>query len=187
MEPLVFETPRLIALRRFVVADASEALAMYSDAEVVRYIGNQRVPDVDTMRERITLWRDKYARYGEAMVGPFPVREKSSGALVGTALLKYLPAADESGQLRDTPDLEIGWHFARSAWGQGYASETGRALLMLGFQHHDCSLLHAVVEPANPRSMAVARRIGMRHTGQTARYYGLTLEHFELERAAVAP
>jgi ribosomal-protein-alanine N-acetyltransferase len=184
MEPVVFETSRLIALRRYVASDAQEALAIYGDAEVVRHIGNQVVPDVDAMRARIAMLHEKYARYGAALVGPFPVREKSSGALVGTALLKYLPAADASGQLHDTPDLEVGWHLARLAWGQGYASELGRELLRLGFAHHACSVLHAVVEPGNPRSMSVARRIGMRHVGQTARYYGLTLEHFELERPA---
>jgi ribosomal-protein-alanine N-acetyltransferase len=185
MEPLVFETSRLIALRHFTLADAGEALALYGDGEAVRYIGNVRVPDLDTMRERITLWLDKYARYGEQMVGPFPVREKSTGAFVGTAILKYLPAADEGGRLHDTSDIEIGWHLARSAWGQGYASELGRALLELGFAHHACNTLHAVVEPPNARSQAVARRIGMRHLGQTARYYGLTLEHFEFDRAAM--
>lgn len=182
MEPAVFETPRLVALRRYAVSDAEEALRLYGDAEVVRHIGNQLVPDLDTMRERIALWRDKYARYGDATVGPFPVREKSGGALVGTALLKYLPAVDANGQQHDTSDLEVGWHLARAAWGQGYATELGRALLELGFAHHRCDLLHAVVEPGNTRSMAVARRIGMQHVGQTGRYYGLVLEHFERER-----
>ena len=182
MEPVLFETPRLVVMRRYCLADAQDALALYGDAEVVRYIGNQRVPDLDAMRERIATWRDKYGRDGDAVMGAFPARDRSSGALVGAGLLKYLPAADENGQLHDTPDLEIGWHLARSAWGHGYATELGHALLRLGFEHHACSVLHAVVEPANPRSMAVARRIGMHHVGQTGRYYGLTLEHFQFER-----
>jgi [ribosomal protein S5]-alanine N-acetyltransferase len=182
MEPVVFDTPRLIAYRRFALADAEEALTQYGDADVVRYIGNQRVPDLDTMRERIQLWRDKYDRFGERLLAPFPVREKDSGQLVGTALIKYLPAVFADGLMHDTSDIEIGWHLSRTAWGKGYASELGRALLALGFRHHDCDVLHAVVEPPNHRSMAVAKRIGMEHVGQTTRYYGLTLEHFTYAR-----
>lgn len=67
--------------------------------------------------------------------------------------------------------------------GKGYASEMGRALLALGFHEHPADVLHAVVEPPNEPSMAVARRIGMEHVGRTARYYGLELEHLVARRA----
>jgi RimJ/RimL family protein N-acetyltransferase len=43
----------------------------------------------------------------------------------------------------------------------------------------------AVVDPDNVRSLAVCRRLGMTHRGQTTAYYGETLELFELSRAAV--
>jgi len=42
----------------------------------------------------------------------------------------------------------------------------------------------AVVDPDNVRSLAVCRRLGMTHRGQTTAY-GETLELFELSRAAV--
>jgi RimJ/RimL family protein N-acetyltransferase len=41
----------------------------------------------------------------------------------------------------------------------------------------------ALVDPDNVRSLAVCRRLGMTHLGQTDRYYGLALELFVLERA----
>jgi hypothetical protein len=41
------------------------------------------------------------------------------------------------------------------------------------------------VDPDNVRSLAVCRRLGMTHRGQTTAYYGETLELFELSRAAV--
>lgn len=178
----VFETERLFALRRWLPEHAPAALTLYGDPEVVRYIGGLLVPDLEAMRARIQVLADKYARYGDLLVGGFPVAEKATGDLVGTALLKFLPAKDASGALVDTADLEIGWHLARRAWGRGYATEMGRALLALGFAHHRTDVLHAVVEPPNARSMAVARRIGMEHVGRTDRWYGLEMEHFVARR-----
>jgi RimJ/RimL family protein N-acetyltransferase len=42
-----------------------------------------------------------------------------------------------------------------------------------------------VVDPDNARSLAVCRRLGMTHRGQTTAYYGETLELFELSRTAL--
>jgi RimJ/RimL family protein N-acetyltransferase len=38
------------------------------------------------------------------------------------------------------------------------------------------------VDPDNVRSLAVCRRLGMTHLGQTTEFFGLTLELFELMR-----
>ncbi len=56
-------------------------------------------------------------------------------------------------------------------------------LLSIGFDQLVVDRIHAVVDPRNPRSMAVAERIGMKHVGRTDRYYGLPLEHFVVLRA----
>ena len=50
--------------------------------------------------------------------GSWPLFERESGALVGAVLLKPLPEAEE---------IEVGWHLARAAWGNGYATESGKA------------------------------------------------------------
>ena len=45
----------------------------------------------------------------------------------------------------------------------------------------------AVVYPDNAKSIAVCRRLGMTHLGQTDRYYGVTLELFRLRNDDAGP
>jgi len=175
--PTVFATDRMIA-RPWQLADARSALELYGDPEVVRYIGGVAEPDLDAMRARLAgiLERD---RAGPPGMGSFPCFARDDGRQVGTAIIRPLP--DVRGQL--TQDIEIGWHLARREWGQGYATEMGRELLRYGFAELGLERLHALVEPPNLASLAVARRLGMREQGVTRRYYdGRELLH--LLRAA---
>ena len=173
---IVFETERLYA-RPWRLDDAEGAFAMYGDPDVVRHIGNQLVPDVATQRERLAALIERRKLWG-GRLDSWPMIEKATGELVGTSMLKPPTASGTGGAFSE--DIEIGWHVAKKHWGRGFASEFARELLRLGFESRGLSLLHAVVESPNARSLAVARRIGMRHTGKTKLYYDTELEHFEL-------
>jgi RimJ/RimL family protein N-acetyltransferase len=150
---------------------------MYGDPEMVRYIGGQLLSDLAEQRERLAAILGRNARW-DGRYGSWPLFDKQSGELVGTAILKPMPASGSGGAPSD--DVEVGWHVVRHHWGRGFASEAGRALLARGFDVLGLSVLNAVVESPNRRSLAVARRIGMRHVGKTTRYYDLELEHFQL-------
>jgi ribosomal-protein-alanine N-acetyltransferase len=60
-----------------------------------------------------------------------------------------------------TPCVEIGWRLAREAWGQGYATEAGRAVLAFGFGSAALDEIVSFTTPANRRSWAVMERLGM--------------------------
>jgi len=60
-----------------------------------------------------------------------------------------------------TPCVEIGWRLARPFWGLGYASEGARVALRHGFDVLGLDEIVAVTVPANERSQAVMRRLGM--------------------------
>ena len=51
--PLIVSTEGFSARPWDPDADAEGAFAMYGDPDVVRYIGNRRVADVDDQRERL--------------------------------------------------------------------------------------------------------------------------------------
>ncbi len=152
---------------------------MYGDPEVVRHIGGVLVANLEEQRTQLAQIQQRILRLPNGQ-GSWPVFEKKSGELVGTALLKPLPKSGTGRQPSD--DIEVGWHLARAHWGRGLASEMGRALLSRGFETLGLAVLHAVVEAPNVRSLAVARGIGMLHVGSTDAYYDATLEHFVLER-----
>jgi RimJ/RimL family protein N-acetyltransferase len=61
------------------------------------------------------------------------------------------------------PRLEIGWAVRDRFWGQGFASEIGRAALAFAFDDLDVDEVVAYTEPHNARSRAVMERIGMRY------------------------
>lgn len=176
----LFETERLLARPWDPERDAEAAFEMYGDPEVTRHIGGSPEPDVETMRERLRAICARDAVLGEPF-GSFALFERASSTLAGATLLRPLP--DGPGpDFRFTEDIEIGWHLPQRVWGMGYATEAGRAVLARAFALLDVDRVHAVVVRDNPRSIAVTRRLGMRHVGMTSRYYGRELEHFEITR-----
>jgi RimJ/RimL family protein N-acetyltransferase len=153
---------------------------MYSDPMVVRYLGREPRPDTDiqALRERLRLRVAAQQSAGDGL-GMFAIEERSSGRVVGAFLIKMLPDADGN----PTGAIEIGWHLRRDAWGRGYATEAASAGIQYGFETLGLTELHAVTYPENEKSIAVAKRLGMEHVGQTSRFYGLTVEHFVLHRS----
>jgi ribosomal-protein-alanine N-acetyltransferase len=62
-----------------------------------------------------------------------------------------------------TPAVEVGWRLARSAWGNGYATEAARAALAFGFEETGLDEIVSLTTVANRRSRAVMERLGMSH------------------------
>ena len=60
-----------------------------------------------------------------------------------------------------TPAYEIGWRLAQNYWGKGYATEAARASLKTAFKNWDMNEVYSFTVPANIRSQAVMRKIGM--------------------------
>jgi len=179
---MFFETERLI-VRPWTVDDAEAAFRMYSDVEVMRYLGRdgaaQVVQSLDEQRERLAKQIERYATIPELKGWVAGAMElKSTGEIVGTSLLKPLPDGNEV----ITGDIEVGWHLAKAHWGHGYATESGAGAIRYGFEEKGLDLIHAVVYTENLASRRVMDRLGMKHQGQTDRYYGITVEHYTIER-----
>jgi len=60
-----------------------------------------------------------------------------------------------------SPAVEIGWRLVRSAWGQAYATKAARRVLHHAFEELQLQEIVSFTVPANQRSQAVMRRIGM--------------------------
>ena len=59
------------------------------------------------------------------------------------------------------PSVEVGWRLARSAWGNGYATEGARAALDHAFGALGLDEVVSITTRSNERSQAVMRRLGM--------------------------
>jgi len=82
---------------------------------------------------------------------------RTTGALVGRGGLSRVHLA---GQER----LEIGWALLRPFWGQGYATEIGRAGVAFAFEELGADEVVSYTEARNARSRAVMERLGFRYS-----------------------
>ncbi|MFI5610052.1 GNAT family N-acetyltransferase [Amycolatopsis sp. NPDC051903] len=79
--------------------------------------------------------------------------DRTTATLIGRGGLSY--TADRR--------LEIGWAVRESLWGQGYATEIGRAGLDFAFGDLGASEVISFTETHNHRSRTVMERLGLRY------------------------
>jgi len=177
-------TDRLL-LRRYAEADAPFLLDLHSRPDVQRWLGSG-VVQADPAQAVARAAR--YAALDHPVRGIWAIADRDGGRLLGTLLLRDLPASadpvgDDDPAPRDVPDdgeTEIGWHLHPDAWGRGVATEAARRVLAHAADAGLARVL-AVTNPANAASQAVARRIGMRGLGRTRAYYDTECELFRID------
>ena len=143
-------TTARLRLRPFTPADHDRIHAVYSDPEVMRFVGHGAHGTLAETANALRIYGEVLARRGYSFLA---VTERESGALIGDGGLHPL-----GGQ---GPDVELGYTLARSAWGRGYATELGRALIEHAFAVLRAPRVVAQVEPANLGSRRVLEKLGM--------------------------
>jgi RimJ/RimL family protein N-acetyltransferase len=146
----MIETGRLI-LRRWRDADRDPYGAMSADPAVMDWLGGTRGrAESDAQIDRFE------AQLEERGHGVLALERKADGAFLGFAALAVTDHPPPVPQ-----GVEVGWRLARHAWGFGYASEAGLALLADGFERLGLDEIVSFTAAANLRSQAVMRRIGL--------------------------
>ncbi|MBE0508645.1 MAG: GNAT family N-acetyltransferase [Marinospirillum sp.] len=148
------ETPRLL-LRQWQPEDYPAFAALNADPEVMRYF-----PAPLTTEQS-----DAVAQLCQQLIGMFgwgfwAVELKSSGEFIG-----FFGLHTPVDPLPFVPCVEIGWRFARSFWGQGYATEAATAAMQAGFEQLQFEELVSFTAAENQRSVAVMQRLDMQPDG----------------------
>lgn len=144
------ETPRLI-LRPWTDADRAPFHSMSADPEVMRYLKPRATrAESDAWIDRQL---DRLAADGFCFLA---VEERASAAFIGSVGLLRV-----SYEAHFTPAVEIGWRFARAAWGQGYAPEAAAACLHEGFTTLGLAQIVADAAVDNIKSQRVMQKLGM--------------------------
>jgi RimJ/RimL family protein N-acetyltransferase len=145
-------TARLL-MRRWREADREPFALLNADPFVMEYFpARLGRTESDDMIARI---EDGFDQRG---FGLWALELRATGEFVGFAGLDI-----PSFGAHFTPAVEVAWRLARSAWGQGYATEAGRASLAFGFEEADLGEIVSFTSTLNLRSQAVMERIGMIH------------------------
>ena len=142
-------------------------------AEVLRYFPKSDPPSQDRVREMILA---QHSHWKERGYGLWAVETRSTGELMGRSGLQYLPETDE---------VEVDFILGIAHWGQGFATEAGRASLRYGFEEIGLESVVGIVHPENAASRRVLEKLGMTLAGP-AEYFGMACCRYAIEHSSYA-
>ena len=161
---MLIETQRLY-LRKWELSDAAEAFGFYGDPDVSKYLGDGKpVPDIATTEKFLAKFIEHENNWG---FSPWAVVHRESEKLIGICGFHTFNADQE---------IELGFRFLRTHWGQGFASEACRACVDFIFLKFPPSHIAALTDEQNAPTKKVLTKIGFYlvgpsiHTKHSRRY-----------------
>lgn len=142
------ETPRLV-LREIVAADAPALLAIHGDADLMRWFGNDPLPDLAAAEALVNTfagWRQ--------LPNPgtrWAIEQKQRPGLIGTCGL--------FAWNRNWRKCIVGYELAREYQGKGIMHEALAAVLTWGFASMDLNRVEAQTHPCNLASLKLLQRL----------------------------
>jgi len=144
------ETDRL-RLRQWRQADFGPFAEMNTDPRVMEFF-----PAVLPRSESDAMAQRCHALIAKQGWGLWATELKATGEFVG-----FVGLNTTSPELPFAPCVEVGWRLAFRFWGNGYATEAGRAALHVAFRCLGQSEVVSFTAVGNDRSRAVMKRLGM--------------------------
>lgn len=152
LQPVILLSTSRLRLRQFTIDDVDNIVALDSDPDVMRYITlGQPTPRATIEQRVLPLWLKFY----------------ESGGHVGFWAAELIPSGEFIGWFHLRPDRfepeqqELGYRFHKRYWGQGLASEGGRALIHDGFTVSKLAVISARALQANIASQRVMQKCGL--------------------------
>ena len=151
MPQITHATDRL-SIRPWCDGDREPFASMCADPEVMRYF------PAPLSREESDALIDRAIARAEADGVCFQPLVRSAD----DCFLGFVGLSRPAWQVPGAPDcVEVGWRLARSAWGQGYASEAAGAWCRFGFETLGLDEIVSFTTVNNDRSRRVMERLGM--------------------------
>jgi ribosomal-protein-alanine N-acetyltransferase len=156
---VILETDRLL-LREYVEEDAEAFFKLNSDPEVLRFVPDKRLLNVEQARQ--ILIDHPIADYRKYGFGRGACILKSMGEQIGFAGLKYL---EELGE------VDLAYRLMPTHWGSGLATEIALASVRYGFADLGLKRIVGLVMPENIASVRVLEKTGLRYA-ETVTFWG---------------
>jgi RimJ/RimL family protein N-acetyltransferase len=156
---VILETDRLI-LREYVEEDAEAFFKLNSDPEVLRFVPDKLLLNVEQARQ--ILVDHPIADYRKYGFGRGACILKSTGEQIGFAGLKYLEEFSE---------VDVAFRLMRTHWGLGLATEAAIASVRFGFADLGLKRIIGLVMPENVASARVLEKTGLRYV-ETVMFLG---------------
>lgn len=166
VSPLEFESTRL-AFRVWQAGHRPAFAAMNADPRVMKHF--PAVQSAQQSNATVDAWLAHFAAHGW---GNWAVERRDSGEFIG-----FIGLNTPRRQLPFCPCVEVGWRLRASAWGQGFATEGGRACLQQAFDTLGLDEVVSFTALGNAPSIAVMQRIGMRNAAADFEHPGVPEGH----------
>jgi RimJ/RimL family protein N-acetyltransferase len=152
-QPIILLSTQRLRLRQFTVDDVENIVALDSDPDVMRYITlGQPTPRAAIEQRVLPSWLKFYE--SEQRLGFWAAELVDTGEFIGWFHLR--PDRFEPEQ------QELGYRFHKRYWGQGFASEGGRALIRDGFANSKFAVISARALKDNVASQRVMQKCGLK-------------------------
>lgn len=145
---------RGLHLRGIRLTDASPIFSIYSDPEVCQLLDGRPMTEPEQATDYI---KQVGQNLKTRLIFQWGICDSKEDQLFGTCSLYYLDYKNRRG--------EIGITLARSAWGQGLASEALRVLIEFAFNVVNLHRIEADIDPENSSSLALFERMGFQREG----------------------
>lgn len=166
----IIKTSRLI-LRAFTAKDVGPMYRILSEKGVLRYFPTTDPPPQDRVQKMVSGLLQHWEKHG---YGLWAIEAQSNGELMGRCGLQCLP---------ETEEVEIDFILGKTFWGQGFATEAGRASLQYGFEELDLESVVGIVHLENKASQRVLEKLGMELVEQR-QYFGMECYRYVVERSS---
>lgn len=163
------ETERLL-LRPFTINDLDDFALICANPDVMRFIGNGKPLDKETVKEQLLSWIGGYEEQG---FGLLALTLKENKKLLGFCGLMRQVVDDETY-------IELGYRLDRAFWGKGIATEAALAIKKYTVNQLGISNLISIIQVDNIASKKVAQKVGMSHMKQTY-FKGILVDVFYLQ------
>ena len=150
---VIIETDRLL-LRTFTVEDAPLIYELNLDPEVIRYTLDP-IKDIDQAKQ--VLEQSILPQYALYNHGRWAVHTRAGLEFIGWCGLKARPERNE---------IDLGYRFIKSAWGNGFATEAAWACIQYGFEKLQLRRIIGRAMPDNKGSLKVLEKCRMTYIGE---------------------
>ena len=145
---------RAVRLRQPRESDVPALLAIFGDAETLRYWSHGPLADLAAAR---TYYDGIVSGLADRTLFQWAITAPDTDRLVGTVTLVDWDRANRR--------CEIGFILHPSAWGRGLASDAARTVIRWAREHMGLHRVEADVEPPNAASLKLLERLGFEREG----------------------
>jgi len=147
-----------LSYRLMTSEDAQELFELDNDPAVMKFLNGGKPHSMEEIVQRWIPRMESYVNPDKGW-GLWRVAIKENNTFIGWILIRPMDFFTDAPKFND---LEIGWRFKQSSWGNGYATEAATHIAESIKQNtNDITHFSALADKENLGSIAIMKKMGM--------------------------